>query len=76
MVRMQRPFNGKRFILNLNTGEIHDLFYETPECRIDEIRPDHVRAYDSYEQAEIAARVRGTTHVNGCHYCNSSRDTG
>lgn len=76
MIRMQYPFNGKRFILNRNTGEIHDLLHETSECRIDEICPDHVRSYDSYERAEIAASINGIFHVNGCHYCNASRDTG
>lgn len=35
MRRSQTPFNGKRFLLNINTGEIHDLDNETAECKID-----------------------------------------
>lgn len=39
MRRNHTPFNGKQFILNKNTGEIHDLDRETPDCHIDEINP-------------------------------------
>jgi hypothetical protein len=35
MRRSQTPFNGKRFLLNINTGEIHDLDNETAECKND-----------------------------------------
>ena len=37
MRRANTPFNGKQFILNQNTGEIHDLDRETPLCCIDKI---------------------------------------
>lgn len=48
MRRSQAPFNGKRFLLNINTGEIHDLDNETAECKIDEIKPEHIRMDNSY----------------------------
>ena len=36
------PYNGKQFILNKSTGEIHDLDRESPLCCIDNIDPDHI----------------------------------
>ena len=47
MRRSQTPFNGKRFLLNINTGEIHDLDNETAECKIDKIKPEHIRMDNS-----------------------------
>ena len=35
MRRTDHPFNGKPFILNKSTGEIHDLDRESPLCCID-----------------------------------------
>ena len=37
MRRYTSPFNGKRYVLNKNTGEIHDLDRETSHCRINDI---------------------------------------
>lgn len=48
MRRSQAPFNGKRFLLNINTGEIHDLDNEIAECKIDKIKPEHIRMDNSY----------------------------
>ena len=67
MRRFQKPFTGERYLLNLNTGEIHDL---------DEIDPDHVYNCDSYMGAEIKAVIADHYNPNGCHYCNCSRDKG
>lgn len=32
MIRNNPPFNGKRFLLNKNTNEIHDLLNEKSDC--------------------------------------------
>ena len=40
MRRHEPPFNGKRFLLNQNTGEIHDLDNETYSCHIDKIEKE------------------------------------
>lgn len=53
MRRCNSPFNGKQFVLNKNTGEIHDLDHETPQCQIDEIKPEHVFNCDTYTEAVI-----------------------
>ena len=47
MRRVNAPCNGKQFILNQNTGEIHDLDRETPLCSIDKIDAEHIFACDT-----------------------------
>lgn len=76
MVRYSHPFNGNRYVLNKNTGEIHDLIHETESCRIDEINPEHVLNCASYEDAFIRADLLKCPSPNGCHYCLPSKDKG
>ena len=80
MINLRRyisPYNGKRYLLNKNTLEIHDLDKETPFCKIDEIRPEHVYNCGSYEEAKIYAfMVLNTNDENGCHYCLPEKDNG
>lgn len=76
MRRCQPPFNGKRYLLNLNTGEIHDLDQETSQCKIDEISPDHIFTSDDAVEVQIEAGLHGLIHANGCYYCNRSKDIG
>ena len=42
MRRCNSPFNGNRYVLNKNTGEIHDLDRETSCCRINDIKSEHI----------------------------------
>lgn len=73
MIRYEPPYNGKRFLINLNTGEIHDLTKELSICQIDDIK-DFIMGH-SYEECEIAGIFRNAeTPINGCHYCSISRD--
>ncbi len=56
MRRQRYPFNGKRFIGNKNTNQVHDLDKEdTAEngCQIDEIKTEHIKTFvpDTLEQA-------------------------
>ena len=53
MRRTDHPFNGKPFILNKSTGEIHDLDRESPLCCIDKIDTDHIFACDTYAEAVL-----------------------
>ncbi len=68
MRRNDAPFNGKQFILNKNTGEIHDLDRESPLCCIDKIEIDNIFACDTYAEAVLFASVLGITR-NGCANC-------
>lgn len=54
MRRWYPPFNGKRYIGNINNNEVHDLDNEKAECKIDEIKHDHVRIFnpDTHEKAK------------------------
>lgn len=74
MRRFQPPFNGKRFLLNTNTGEIHDLDRETDCCHIGDINPDHIYTCDSYMNCLIAAQIRRSPKANGCFYCLKEKD--
>ena len=76
MRRYNYPFNGSRYVLNKNTGEIHDLDSETGSCQIDEITPAHILNCISYNDAHIRACLLGCPSPNGCHYCLPSKDNG
>lgn len=77
MRRSQPPFNGKRYLLNKNTGEIHDLDHETTSCHIDDIEPAHIYMADYYEEAQVhAIMLDKISNPNGCHYCLPSKDNG
>lgn len=77
MRRYSPPFNGKRFVLNKNTGEIHDLNNESVMCKINEMQTEHVYMADTYEEAQIhAIIVDSIRNPNGCHYCLPSKDNG
>ena len=75
MRRCNAPFNGKQFVLNKNTGEIHDLDRETPQCQIDEIKPEHVFNCDTYAEAVIFASMLAINR-NGCAYCMPEKNRG
>lgn len=62
--KSRSPFNGKRYIGNTNTNEVHDLDYEKSNCRIDEIKDDHIKTFipDTHEQAKSEGFDNG-------HYC-------
>lgn len=76
MRRYNPPFNGNRYVLNKNTGEIHDLDNETQACQINEIKPEHVLNCVSYEDAQLRGMFLVNGKVNGCYYCLRSKDNG
>ncbi|BBN99174.1 hypothetical protein St703_18790 [Sporolactobacillus terrae] len=58
------PFNGKRFIGNTNTNEVHDLDNEQYSCEIDKISTNHVKTFspDTWNQAHSEG-------FDNCAYC-------
>lgn len=76
MRRHIKPFNGKRYVLNASTGEIHDLDNEQPQCRIDEINPEHIFNEDDYDSAVFRAVMLNCKNPNGCFFCNRQKDKG
>ena len=71
MRRNEPPYSGRQFILNKATGEIHDLEWEMPECRISEIRPDDIFSCDTYAEAVLFASVLGITRTDVRSACRS-----
>lgn len=62
--RYSYPFNGKRFIGNTNTNEVHDLDNEKALCRIIEIKTNHVKTFtpDTHQQAKNEG-------FDNCYWC-------
>ena len=76
MRRYEPPYNGKRFILNKNTLEAHDLDHEQSSCRIAEIKNEHVHSCDSYSEAELYSIMVLQQKCNGCAYCMPEKNNG
>lgn len=76
MRRYNPPFNGNRYVLNRNTHEVHDLDREVSACRINEIKADHIRNYDTYAEVQIASVTLDNCNCNGCAFCMPEKNTG
>ncbi|MDR2879286.1 MAG: hypothetical protein LBV03_05180 [Fusobacteriales bacterium] len=68
MRRQYSLFNGKRYVLNKNTGVCHDLDNEDKNCQIDEIKTEHLYCSD-YLYSDIKKR---TSYKEKCDYCMNS----
>lgn len=53
----------KRFFGNTNTMEVHDTKNEKGQCKLDEIKLEHRRWYDTLAEAK-----RDEAYDN-CHWC-------
>ena len=62
--RYNFPFNGKQFIGNTNTNEVHNLDNEQTSCNINLIKVEHVKTFspDTYSEAK---RMR----FDNCAHC-------
>lgn len=51
--RYQWPYNGKKYLGNKNTMEVHDLDNEKTNCQINEIKIEHIVTFypDNLEKA-------------------------
>ena len=68
--RMHAPFLGKRYLLNTNTGEVHDLDYESDACQIEKIKHAHIRMADSViEIGILKSMFCDNISINGCYHC-------
>ncbi len=66
MCRQRSPFDGKRYVLNKNTGVCHDLDNENYlNCQIDEIKPEHLYCSD-YLYSDIKKHPK---YKEECDYC-------
>lgn len=75
MRRNNYPYNGKQFLLNKNTNEVHDLDNETEMCKISAIKLEHIEMFDTSVHALIHQGIN-TGKTNSCHYCYPEQDNG
>lgn len=69
------PYYGKQYLLNTNTNELHDLDNEKLFCRIDEIRVEHIKMFDTLADGlEYQRKTYGKW--NGCYWCLPQYHTG
>lgn len=62
--RYRQPFNGKQFIGNTNTNEVHDLDNEQSNCRIDQIKNEHIKTF--IPDSHLKAKNEG---FDNCYWC-------
>lgn len=58
-----------RFLVNINTHEVHDLWDERNGCRIDEIDSSHRRYFRNNSIVSLSAWLRDNPEFNGCCWC-------
>lgn len=75
MRRYTKPYNGKRYLLNKNTNELHDLEKECDQCQIDEIKVEHIVMCET-EMDGILYQTMVMRKVNGCYWCNRNNHSG
>lgn len=75
MRRNYSPYNGKRYLINTQTNELHDLDNETSNCQINEISESHIKMFDTLQEAKIYLIFMGRS-ANGCYWCNKELDKG
>lgn len=75
MIRYNPPFNGRRYLWNKHTNELHDLMNEQSECKIDQISLDHIETFSTLNEAKINI-IFNNKVVNGCYHCLRELDKG
>jgi hypothetical protein len=62
---------GYTYLVNLSTGEIHDLKVGHKNCHIELIAKDHKR----YRTRKQVAKLMGKAGFNGCRWCMAKFDS-
>jgi hypothetical protein len=73
--RYEYPYNSKRYLLNANTNELHDLDNEMPECKIGLIKTEHITMFDDLQTGISTQKLLSGTS-NGCFWCLNAYHTG
>ena len=70
MRRYGSPYNGRKYIGNSNTKEVHNLDNEQTNCQINEIKSDHIVTFNPDSQS-----VANSDGYDNCAHCigNSKR---
>ncbi|MFR0781386.1 MAG: hypothetical protein ACLSH8_17540 [Zhenhengia sp.] len=74
MRRYGYPYNGKRYLLNTNTKEVHDLDNESHYCYINDIKLEHVKMFDNLNDA-LCFPYSTIRENDGCYWCLPNHHT-
>lgn len=66
MIRYEEPFDGKRFLANKRSKEIHDLENSSSMCNIDNISEKNILMIESENEVVDLCHSEG---YNGCYWC-------
>ena len=67
---------GYYYLVNKNTGEVHDLKNNKPRCGIDKMSSKNKKFLSTSEYTELMANGKfNNKTVNGCRYCNPNADS-
>lgn len=59
----------KRYLLNMNTGEVHDTNNYHVDCLLSFIKEEHKRWFDTLSEALAYPYTDGRQHNDGCAHC-------
>lgn len=59
----------KKYLLNINTGEVHDTDNYQVECFLSLISEEHKRWFDTLSEALAYPYDDGKKHNDGCAHC-------
>lgn len=62
-------FYSKRYLLNINTGEVHDTKNIKDECSIPSIKEEHKKWFDYLSEALSYPHNDNQIHNDGCAHC-------
>lgn len=59
----------KKYLLNINTGEVHDTDNYHTDCMIYSMKDEHKQFFDTLAEALSYPENDGKKHNDGCAYC-------
>jgi hypothetical protein len=66
---------GYSYLLNLNTGEVHDLKNPKPSCGVDKMSKKNKKYLTISDYLKIEDTIINHHKVNGCRFCLAENDT-
>ena len=72
--RLRKIFNYD-YVLNTNTGEVHNLNKITKRCRIELISDKNKKYITKRKFDKSLTSTINKKSINGCRFCNTNYDT-
>lgn len=70
-----RKLFGYTYLLNLNTGEVHDTNNIKARCHVDSISKKNKKYLTKKQFEKAVGSVINKKDVNGCRFCNPKKNT-